>query len=384
MKKNLSFLCSSLFMAVIALAGFTSCNDDEPVVLSGISINAATFELDLDGNATIEFTVEPADAEVEDVDITLDNLQAITVSGLTRVAKGAWKTNVKIDDIRSFGESRNGTLTVNQTNGGFAQTSFTLVDPFSVPKGTFTAHHPYTVNYCDAASHTPMRLPVILNSESYKEEDIADVRLLVSSTNPKLDGGGNNFVFGRDKNAIDEYGIFMSEETVKKIVSVNPEQYYTVNADIELTMNNGRMTTVPLHFVFCAPQVTLKSDKLVFNIADISTDGYTAEFELDDTAKYWRRIGFYDGSNTTFTGNMDFSEYGFYRADGTRVDDGDFFFAMPDLNSKKDAIQVEGNASYTYEPGTYYYVYHMKTDWEYNGKTYGRVRADFRYEITLK
>lgn len=381
MKKNLLTSCRSLFIAAALLAGFTACSDDdEPAVLSGISTNANAFDLDREGNAVIEFTVEPADAEVSSVNVALNSGATITPSGLSRASEGVWRATVKVDDVSRFGASQTGTLTALQADGTSAQASFVLADPFCVPEGAFTAHYPFTVNYCDAATHTAMRMPVILSAEGASLNDIAESKLFIENAQPALKG--SDFVFGT--NGTGEYGIFLKQETVDGIVAENPQQYFTVVARMEFTMNTGRIASVPLHFMFAAPQCTYRnSEKLTFNTADIKNPDYQSKFELNDVIQNWRRIGFYDGEHKDFAGASDFSEYGFYRTDGTRVDDGDFFFSMPDLK-ESDYISIEGNASYIYEPGTYYYVYHVKADWEYNGKKYERIRADFRYEVTLK
>lgn len=381
MKKNLLTSCRSLFIAAALLAGFAACSDDdEPAVLSGISTNANAFDLDREGNAVIEFTVEPADAEVSSVNVALNSGTTITPNGLSRASEGVWRANVKVDDVSRFGASQTGTLTALQTDGTSAQTSFVLADPFCVPEGAITAHYPFTVTYCDAATYTAMRMPIVLSAEGVSLNDIAGVKYSLESS--MVDLKNSDFVYGKE--SASEYGIFISQEKVNAIVAKNPQQYFTVTGKMELAMNTGRIASVPLHFLFCAPQCTYSnSEMLTFNTADIKNPDYKSTFELNDVIGHWRRIGFIDGPNEAFKGTTDLSDSGLYRTDGTRVDDGDFFFAMP-MQGEKDWITVQGDASYSYEPGTYHFVYHTKADWEYNGKKYERIRADFRYEVTLK
>lgn len=380
MKKNLLTSCRCLFIAAALLTGFTACSDDEPAVLSGISTNANAFNLDREGNAVIEFTVEPADAEVNSVNVALNSGETLTASGLSRKSEGVWHANVKVNDVSRFGASQSGTLTALQADGTSAQASFVLADPFCVPEGAFTAHYPFTVNYCDAATHTAMRMPVIFTAEGASLNDITESKLFIENTQPTL--SGSDFAFGT--NGAGEYGIFLKQETVDGIVAENPQQYFTVIARMEFTMNTGRIASVPLHFMFAAPQCTYRnSEKLTFNTADLKNPDYQSMFELNDVIQNWRRIGFFEGAQKDYTGTIDLTEYGLYRADGTRVDDGDFFTAIP-MQGEKDFLTIEGDASYSYEPGTYHFVYHTKADWEYNGKKYERIRADFRYEVTLK
>ncbi len=382
MNKNVSTLCRSLFIAAAMLAGFTACSDDdEPAILADISMNATAFDLDQAGNATIEFTVEPADAEVAGVDVQLNNGQSLTASGLTAVGAGVWRIGVQVADVKSFGASQYGTLTARQTDGTSVQTSFVLADPFAVPEDAFHAHYPYTVSWCDAATQTAMRLPIILSGEGANVGDIADAQLLLDSSSPRLNS--SDLVFG--KSATGEYGLFLDQKKVDSQWAEHPEQYFSVNAHIELTMKSGRVAHVPLNFMFSAPQATYKNEALSFNASDIGTTGYETELTLTEAVQTWRRIGFYDGPGEDYSGTMDFTDYGFFAGDdGMRVDDGDFFFAMPDLQNEADEIMVSGDITYVYIPGVYHYVYHMKADWEYGGKTYERIRADFRYEVTLK
>lgn len=381
LKQNLFVAARSLFAAASIIATLTACSDDEPTpALAGVTSNAATVSLDREGNATLEFTVNPADAQVSGVEVTLDGDQAATASGLTHVNGGVWSVKLSVADVKQFGASRNGTLTARQADGTSATTTFVLADPFSVPEGAFTVHNPYTATFCDPTDHTSRRMPLIVTANGVDIDDVTDVKLRITDVQPN-ELKGADFVFGREETG--EYGIFIKQDVVDAVVAKNPQQYFIVGGSLELTMNTGRVGTAPIHFMFTAPQYTYTSDKLSFNAADLLNPDYELTLTLDDTQSGWRRIGFYEGPGNTYTAPMDLSESGLYTTDGELVDDGDFFFAMPSLNDAT-IVTVEGDPAYRYEPGTYFFIYHVKSDWEYGGKKYPRIRADFRYQLELK
>lgn len=368
-----------LLLAACAFA-FAACSDDDPVVLTDIRSNAASFELNEEGTATLEFSVTPAEAQVNGVDVRLDIGHSLTYSAPVAAGDGTWRVQVKVDDLRSFGTSQRGTLTANQEDGTTAETSFTLTDPFAVADNAFTAHYPYTVSLCDAATHTAMRLPIILEGERVAEID--NVTLLLNSSSSKLNA--SDFVLGRDKDASNEYGIFVKQERVDAIVKENPRLYHKVDAVLELNLRNGRVGCAQLIFMFAAPETTLKSETLTFRSVDLATPDFTTDFALNQIAQHWHRIGYMEAGDKEYEGEMDLSNAALYRIDGTRVDDGDFFTAVPDIKADRTDVFIQGDAACNYVPSTYHFVYHTQADWTYKGKKYERIRADYKYEIIIK
>jgi hypothetical protein len=105
MRKNLFIIC-----AVLA-AVFTGCKDDEPVSLTGLTVNPATVSLPVGESAAVAAQLQPDNASVADLVWTSDNTAVATVTPSA--------TNPKSAVIAVTGV---GSTTVRVAAGGFTAT----------------------------------------------------------------------------------------------------------------------------------------------------------------------------------------------------------------------------------------------------------------------
>ena len=370
----------ALFM-VMGIAVSACSNDDEPAVLEGVKADASSFQLNEDGEVTVEFTVSPANASVDNV--TLLGNDAFQLVGKTSAGNGKWIVSMKATDFAKVGASNDVTLQVAQPGGIQKEVSFKVEDPYSII-GKFGLDHPRGFNYYGIEQgHTyDPGLPVVVSAEKSSDLSmISDIKIINGVTSQKV--GVEYFVAVKIENRQKGVVLKVNPEKLAELKKLVPT-YTTLDFVVVLTSDNGRVANLPLSAMTCAPETSpVVDDQLTVTAAQIMNPDFDKTVRIDLTTKL-RHIGVM-GMNPG-DGNVRIEGVGLFNEAGEKVEQQSLIALIaPDSQGNMTCdFTFIGDDEYILKPGNYTYVQGFHVDYIYGGVKYETVCAELKYQFVIK
>ena len=222
MKKTF-FLKNAWAVVLLMFMGFAaqSCSDDDaPAVLEGVKADASSFQLNEAGEATVEFTVSPADASIDNV--ALVGSDAFQLVGKTSAGNGKWTVSMKAADFTKVGASNAVTLQVAQAGGIQKEITFNVDDPYSID-GKFALDHPRAFDfYGIEEGHTyETGLPVVITAENGGDlSAISDIKIVNGVTSQNV--GADYFVAVKMENGLTGVELKANPEKLTELKDLIP------------------------------------------------------------------------------------------------------------------------------------------------------------------
>lgn len=379
-KKNLWAMLSLVIMG----CALSACSDDdEPSVLETVTPDAASYQLNKAGEATLQFTVSPADASVDNVTLAA-GADVFEITGKNSVGNGKWAVSLKAIDLAKVGETNAVSLQVAQTGGAWKEISFSIDDPYSI-EGKFALDHPRAFNYYGIEEgHTyDTGLPVVITAEKGGDlTTISNIKIINGETSQKA--GMEYFATVKLADGLTGVEIKVNPEKLEDLKNLVPT-YTTFNFIAVLTSNSGRVAKLPLNGMTCAPEGTpVVDNQLTVTEAEIINPDFSKAVTLDVTSKL-RHIGVM--GMQPGDGNVVIDNIGLFNEAGEKVQQESFLVLVgPDATGNMISdFTIMGDNDYRLKPGTYTYVQRFHVDFIYdNGVKYQTVCADLKYQIEIK
>lgn len=255
--KRKTFLKNAWAMALLMIMGIavSACSsDDEPAALEGVVVDASSFQLNEAGEATVEFTVSPTNASVDNIAL-VNGTETFDVVNTTSTGNGKWVVNLKAKDLVNVRAINKVTIQIAQNGGISKNISFDIADPFSIA-GKFEVKNPREFNYygVEADHKFETCLPFIVTAK-----DGGNLSMLDPNGTKVVDGATtsvvsvDNFVFTPMKGVEFGYALRVNPEKLAN-VQVAISRFNTIAYNILLTSKNGRRDVLVLAAAACAPQ----------------------------------------------------------------------------------------------------------------------------------
>lgn len=381
----MAYLKSGIFLLAAGILSitFTACgNEDEnqpAPALKSIGMNHVS-PLTEEGVLSATFNVEPADARVGKA--TIDN-KGFTVENIESKGNGEWEVIAKVVDFGYIKASQPVTLTVTQPDGIQAETQMTVEDPFAVD-GKYQLVFPHSYSVCSIETGKPIGLPLIVTAKN--EADLKEISDFKFANKEGLVVNGFSADWFKLEPMKDETGVFLvaKQEAIDKLKEQKiPQQLYVFN--LVIICKNGRAQITPLEGIYASyPEQTLQNEDLFITLKELADPNFEKEVSFDATS-VMARLGY----------NSKYKDWDVVKATekGTFDENGQLLegenFIVPIIWSKTDktftgTVSLFGQENAPFKPGVYFYVSRFSFDWEYNGKTYPRIDADLRYQITIR
>lgn len=384
MKKTF-FLKNAWAVVLLMFMGFAaqSCSDDDaPAVLEGVKADASSFQLNEAGEATVEFTVSPADASIDNV--ALVGSDAFHLVGKTSAGNGKWTVSMKAADFTKVGASNAVTLQVAQSGGIQKEITFNVDDPYSID-GKFALDHPRAFDfYGIEEGHTyETGLPVVITAENGGDlSAISDIKIVNGVTSQNV--GADYFVAVKMENGLTGVELKANPEKLTELKDLIPT-FTTLEFNAVLTSSNGRVTSLLLSAIACAPEGTpVVDDQLTATVAEITDADFSKDVSIDLTSKL-RHIGVM--GMEPGDGNVVYEEVGLFNEAGEKVQQESFLVLVGPNNEGKMicSFTLMGDDEYKLQPGTYTYVQRFHVTYSYgSGIKFQTVCADLKYQVVIK
>lgn len=373
-----------LLYTLVIMAGlmFQACSsDDEPAVLAGVEVSGTSFQMTEAGEASLGFTVTPADASVDNIALVKGG-EAFEIIDKAPAGDGKWTVRLKATDFANVGADNNVTLSIAQTGGVTKDADFNIEDPFSID-GKFDIFCPRAFNFYGAEdSHKDATcLPILINATN--ESDLAminvkDIKLTTGAISQKVSPDG----FVLEPMADNANGVVMKAnqsklDELKSAITT----YTTLEYRLILTSKIGRMAALPLSVMTCRPEGTVvENEELTIAKADIENPDYHKEITLDVTHNL-RQIGVMELGN-----NVTIEEIGLLNDKGEAVAEGSIIPAYI-TDSEGNMVcdfNIYGDTEFDLAPGTYTYVQRFHVTVTVKGVNYTTACADLRFKVVIK
>ncbi len=371
-----------MLLIVMGIAVSACSDDDEPAVLEGVKADASSYQLNEAGETTVEFTVSPANASIDNV--ALIGTDAFELIGKASVGNGKWTISLKANDFAKVTASNTVSLLVAQTSGAQKEITVNLEDPYSID-GKFALNHPRAFNfYGIEEGHTyETGLPVIVMAENGGNlATIKDLKIVNGVTTQKV--GVDYFVAVKLENGLTGVELKVNPEKLNELKALVPTittlQLYAV-----LTSNNGRIARLLLSAMTCAPEGTpVVDDQLTATAAEITDPDFLKTVSIDVTSKL-KRIGVMGMGPGN--GDIQIEDIGLFNEAGEKVtQESCMVLVGPDTEGKMICnFNLMGDNQYKLQPGTYTYVQRYHVTYGYgNGVKFQTVCADLKYQVIIK
>lgn len=370
-----------LLLASALVCNFVGCSDDEgPALLEGITVTNAGFDLDESGNATLEFTVTPENAQVDEVELTPANVFEVT--GLTSVGGGVWQVAIRATNLSLVAATQSVMLSASQNGVPLATADVTINDPYTLD-GLYEVAYPATYSYAIAGRGSANRLPVVVTS------DDASAMSQFLGINWDLDESQSDF---NDDDFVTETSSggtstsFLLTPDVLIQLEGN-QQALSLEGDFLLEGMQGRRARVPFSLHACPPEVLSSREGFSVSAADLGNPDFSRAEVVDDIAGALNRVGLYNGSGVAYDyETVEVSNLGLFDEEGNEVSGADFFSAelIWDYNGAPAMMASFRGTSATVPTGVYYYVIHIVDNWNYNNQTYPRINANLRIPVNVQ
>ena len=363
-----------LLLASALVCNFVGCSDDEgPALLEGITVTSAGFNLDESGNATLEFTVTPENAQVDEVELTPADVFEVT--GLTSVGGGVWQVAIRATNLSLVAATQSVMLSASQNGVPLATADVAINDPYALD-GVYEIAYPATYSYVLADNGNVNSLPIVITSDdTYAMELLSDVRIEV--------GGNSNL--GDSDFEFDGTSIVLTSDALSQLEG--NQQARSLRGDFLLEGMLGRVARVPFSLHACPPEVLSSKEGLSVSAADLGNPDFSRAEVVDDIASALNRVGLYNGSGVAYDyETVEVSNLGLFDEEGNEVSGADFFSAelIWDYNGAPAMMASFRGTSATVPTGVYYYVIHIVDNWNYNNQTYPRINANLRIPVNVQ
>lgn len=370
-------------LMIMGIAVSSCSSDDEPAVLEGVHVDASSFQLNEAGEATVEFTVSPTNALVDNV-VVVNGTETFEVVSTTLTGNGKWAVDLKAKDLANVRANNNVTIQIAQNGGISKEIRFNIADPFSI-SGKFEVSNPREFNYygVEADHKFETGLPFVVTAK--KEGDLA----MLDAAATKVTNGvtaqpvsASNFVITQMKG--DEFGYLLrvNPEKLADVQAAIPT-YQTINFSIVLSSKNGRTDVLQLSAAACAPKATPVEDaQLTATSSELGNPEFEKTVPLDVTSKL-RHIGV---AALTGQGDVTIEEVGLMNDKGEPVEEATF---TPTYKTGEDGkmicdFMISGSSQYPIASGTYTWVQRFHVSVTIGGIKYQTVCADLSYKFIVK
>lgn len=373
-------LLKSLFMALLTVCGMSACSssDEGPAPkLENISVSNVS-ELTEAGEMTATIRVVPSGAQIAEA----TSSPGFAVESLVRKGDGEWTVTLKVTDFSALASSGSVSLTVSQPDGIKASAEIPVTDPFSV-EGKYGLVYPKSYTLYDSGSGKAIGLPLIVTAD--KLGDLADVAAMRFISHGNVISNGWQASWFELQPISDEVGCFLlaKKEAIDKISNQKVPQSLGTFA-VAVIDRNGRQKVIQLENLYaCCPETTFRNDELQMTLSQLADAGFRKEGRLDVSAAM-RRIGLYEGRGPE---DIDWAKVGQHSLGMTDKENAKistpFAACSVDFKTFELSYTLSGTAGAGLAAGTYNDVVRYVSEWSYRGKTYQRIVADVKYEITL-
>lgn len=372
-----------VLLMIMGVAVSACSGDDEPAVLEGVKADGSSFQLNEAGEATVEFTVSPANASVDNVAL-VNGTETFEAVKTTSTGNGKWEVNLKAKDLANVQANNNVTIQVAQ-NGGFSkEISINIADPFSIA-GKFEVKNPREFNYygVDPDHKFETCLPFVVTAK-----DGADLSMLDPNGTKVVDGSitsvvsADNFVVTPMKGVEFGYALRVNPEKLAAVQAAIP-RFNTIAYNILLTSKNGRRDVLVLAAAACAPQgQPVENEQLTATSAELATSGFEKTVTIDVTTDL-RHIGV-----CSLNGEYDVTveEIGLKNDKGELVEEASFtpVYKTDEKGEMICDFVISGSDQYQIAPGNYTWVQRFHVSTTLGGVTYQITCADLPFKFTVK
>lgn len=379
-KKNLWAMLSLVIMG----CALSACSDDdEPSVLEAVTPAAASCQLNEAGEATLQFTVSPADASVDNVTLAA-GADVFEITGKNSAGNGKWAVSLKATDLAKVGATNAVSLQVAQAGGARKEISFSIDDPYTI-EGKFALDHPRAFDYygIEKDHQYETGLPVIVTAEN--ESDLAQISSIL------LINGATSQNVGMEYFATKTLGDGLKGVEIK----VNPEKltelkdlvptFTTLDLIAVLTSRNGRVANLILSAAACAPEgKPVVNDELTATVAEITDPDFSKNVKIDVTSNL-RHIGVMT-LDMIGVGEILIEEIGLFDEAGQAVED-ESFVPMYTQDSNGNMIcdfGIYGSDEDKLSAGTYTFTQRFHVTYKYGDVKFQTVCANLKFQIVIK
>lgn len=372
----------TLAAAVAVSVSLASCGDgnDEPAVLEGVKADASSFQLNEAGEATVEFTVSPTDASIDNV--ALVGSDAFELIGKKSVGNGKWAVNLKVTDFADVKASNTVCLQIAQAGGVQKEITVNLEDSYSID-GKFALDHPRAFNYYGIGKGHQYEtgLPVVVTAENGGNlANISDIKIINGVTSQKV--GVDYFVAVKLENGLTGVELKVNPEKLDELKTLVPT-YTTLELYAVLTSNNGRVARLLLSAMACAPEGTpVVNDQLTVTATEIVDPKFSKDVTIDVTSML-KRLGV---MNLKGSGEVSTEELGLFNETGQEVEEQSFIPILSEDSNGNIICQfsISGSDENNLTAGTYMYKERFHVNYIYGGVKFQTVCADLEYQVVIK
>lgn len=374
------FIYTTMLVAAVALSACSS--DDEPSILEGVAADGSSFQLNESGEVSLQFTVTPADAHIDNVALAAGT-DAFEVGNLTSAGNGKWAVSLKAKDFAQIGATNVVSLMAAQTDGIQKEVVFNVEDPFSI-EDKFELNAPRAFDYYGIEPDHMYETGLPIQILAKEAGDLA----LISNDGIKV----TNSSLSQDVSADYFVTLPLTGNAVGKVLKVNPEKldalkniihtYSLLSFWVVLTSNHGRITHLPLSVVACNPDgAPVEDAQLSVTLAELSNPDFKKTVNLDITSKL-RHLGV---TSISSPGSM-IEEIGLFNDKGELMDESSMVPMYQEAADGKMICEfsIFGDSEAHLEPGTYTWVQRFHDAVTVGGVKYTTVCADLKFKVEIK
>lgn len=371
-----------MLLMVMGIAVSSCSNDDEPAILEGVKADASSFALNEAGQATVEFTVSPADASVDNV--TLVGTDAFELVGKTSAGNGKWTVSLKATDFSKVSVANAVTLQVAQAGGAQKEITVDVEDPYSI-EGKFALEHPRAFNYYGIGKDHQYEtgLPVIVTAENGGDlTAISSIKIVNGVTSQKV--GVDYFAAVKLPDGLTGVQLKVNPEKLTELKSLVPT-FTTLELGAVLTSNKGRVARLLISAMACAPEGTsVVDDQLSATSVEIINPKFSKTATIDVTSKL-KHIGVLT-LDLKGAGDILIEEIGLFNEAGEAVEEESF---LPNYSTDSNGnmiceFSMYGSDKDILQPGTYTYVQRFHVNYNYGGVKFQTGCSDLKYQVVIK